>query len=667
MVLKKRLLRRSDGSLVPYRERQFSNSLLKALAAAGEGDRALADELAGAVSLFLQRFHEDAVPAEADVKDMLVRVLRETGHGEAARFLERAEGERRWVESQLLVKPPGFPGPAADGPGDPDRPQAWDRGRLVRHLTVIRGLPETLAEEVASEVELRLARLRLPVVSRTLIRELVEGELDAQAIEAFARVEELPGFTGREVEEHLLSGEQECSLADRISGRALSAYALHKLHAPVVRDAVSGGAMHLYGVESPFHLEGLTLRCDLLGLPSGCPFRRLASVSRALSVLDDHVRGEVYLPDLLETLAAGRGGWHPSELSEAVVEALDKRNAFAVESGFRIRLAVPLTDPGEAQPLRSLVAAVMEEARRGRAPALRLCYRPGEKPLVDGWSTAKLDDLARVPGTELEIARGKREPLVRPPPRRLEVGLGRVAINLPLALLGADPKAGLQGALECLRPAASAAATALHERYWQQRSGVREGLHGLVVFLGGPGDVDVAVDDQWAEVEVWGLAQALDLLAARGIVSRARRVDGAARILGFIDYIMGEDRSGVRFQIRLGATRDRSVRGAFLQSLEAEGARAGASELKDLLSRAEGESVLPVALPILNPRNRPLLRAPFAERLGRGLALSLSAFESDPVGSVLDSLAAESRLSLFTLVPRRPGEDLFEVQEELFS
>ena len=80
-------VREPDGTLSPYRERKIAESIRRALSDAGSDDRALADELAGVVSLFLERAHPDAQkpPLVSEVQDVTERVLRETGHDAAAR------------------------------------------------------------------------------------------------------------------------------------------------------------------------------------------------------------------------------------------------------------------------------------------------------------------------------------------------------------------------------------------------------------------------------------------------------------------------------------------------------------------------------------------------------------------------------------------------------
>jgi hypothetical protein len=439
------------------------------------------------------------------------------------------------------------------------------------------------------------------------------------------------------------------------------------LHSKDVGRAISEGLLHLYGLDEPFKLDGLVLPLDHLRPSDSNEFRTLCRLQRTLHAISDHVRGEVFLPDVLQHLALG--DHDPAEVVDALLESIDLRDAFGASSGASVRVAVPIVgDLASSKRLLSLTTALLKKCadRRDLAPGLSLVFTAGNGPLPASWSEDEMEALSRHGGTEVLLERSQKEPMQRNPPRRLRAGLGRVAINLPQALLGFDGNGGIQAALECIRPAAAAAASALHERYWGQRSGGREGLHGLVVHLGGPGEVEVAVADQWGDVEIWGLGHALDLLIARRATSPTKRCEAAARLLGFIDYILGEDRAGVRFQVRLGATQDRSVRRHFLSSLEAQAKQIGAAELKTLLARGDGDSALPLVLPLLSHRNRPLLQASFAERLGRGLMLSLSAFEESAFLPLLSRMAKETRLRLFSLSPERRGADLFEVQEELF-
>jgi hypothetical protein len=177
----------------------------------------------------------------------------------------------------------------------------------------------------------------------------------------------------------------------------------------------------------------------------------------------------------------------------------------------------------------------------------------------------------------------------------------------------------------------------------------------------------VSAQDQEVDLEIWGLTHGLEMLVRRGVIPASGQVDAAASILGYLDYLVGEEQNGVRFRVRLGATRDRVVRRRLLGALEEAGDRYGIPEVQALIKddKLNERSTLPVVVPLFSPRNDALLKASFADRAGPGLLLPLTAFEGKPA-TVLRRLAKETRLGLLSLAPRRPGEDLFEVQEELF-
>ena len=105
-----------------------------------------------------------------------------------------------------------------------------------------------------------------------------------------------------------------------------------------------------------------------------------------------------------------------------------------------------------------------------------------------------------------------------------------------------------------------------------------------------------------------------------------------------------------------------------LESLEGAASRYGIMDAQEMLrDESLDRSTLPVAVPLTSDRNRLLLEAPFAERTGPGLALPLAAFGAGDPGELLQRLRDETRLGLLTLSSRHAADDLFEVQEDLFS
>ena len=115
---------------------------------------------------------------------------------------------------------------------------------------------------------------------------------------------------------------------------------------------------------------------------------------------------------------------------------------------------------------------------------------------------------------------------------------------------------GLKEALAGLERGARLALEAFQERAWAQRKGPPFGLQAIVAALGGPGRVVVPASGQEADVEVWGLAHAVELLVRRGPRRAVRRSpEAAARILGRVLYHLGEEHDGIRFLSGSGAAR----------------------------------------------------------------------------------------------------------------
>ena len=663
-----RQVRRHNGEVVPFRERSIARKLQWALSRVGEGDVDLAAELASAVTLFLSRFRDGSIPSEEDVQSMLVRVLEDAGHHQAAQLMETSAAARRRMESELLVRCESSANEDSETTGDEAR---WQLDRLLRHLTVVRGLPETLAEDVAEGVERRLSRLEFKQIAPRLIQELVNSELEDQGIETGLRSEEFPGLLREDLDEFLTPGFESRGLpGDIIAGRTLSAYALSAIHRPEVGRAHRRADLHLYGLRDPFKIERLRLDGDLF-LESGMSVHEIMlALARKLPVLWDQVGGEIFLSDLLRWCAEGLGTQSPDNVANGVLDVLSPKDAYGRPRSVRCRLNVPLTGVSPTVGLSGLVAAIVRAAlERAEDPTLcsfTLTYVAGGEVLDPSLDDRTIERMAALLDAQLVIRREPEPPLIRPCPRHVNMGLLRVAINLPVALVDVPTDAKLASALEHLRGVAESAAAALHERYWHQRCGHVQGLQALAATLGGPGQVEMAAEDQHVEVEVWGLSHALDLLTDRRVTTEGKRGDCAARILAFLDYVLGEPRDGVSLKARLGATRDRAVRKRMLLSWEEQMRRHGIEAREARQDQAELESSLPVVLPLWSKRNKALLDGRFAERLASGLSLSLAAFEGAALLPTLERLAKESRLSVLSLRPRKPGEDVFEVQGELF-
>ncbi|MAB89844.1 MAG: hypothetical protein CMJ90_10330 [Planctomycetes bacterium] len=668
-----RQVRKEDGTLEPFREGKVVEAILRALVATGTSDRGLAEELAGVVVLFLDKYHGDTVPSLTDVEEMLCRVLRETGYGQAAERFTKFSQDRRRLEEEVVVR--SLPGKEAGAiPGAPaEQVSPWSRDRLVQSLVRAGELPASFAEEVAAAVETRILQAGLLSVTPVLIREFVRCELMDRGLEAPSD-DVVVGVTREEMA--ALVGGAVSEAPDRyIAGRALSGYALTGIHGEEVARAHLAGRIHVYGLSDPLKVERLVLPAGVL-LPEDADERPVGDVLLAvrtqLDQVRSHVRASVVLPDLVGGLSRHRDAHaDPERVVSLLLGALDFRDCYGMAGSPTPHLTVPLTGAAGASSrfLEVLLRRLSEHPEQGEWLPVSLALGAG--PVPDGETLERTLNMASArEKTVLHILREEDcapYPEERESPVPLTISLGRLAINLPLALLDAAG-VGLQEALPELDAVAQIVRDAFHERFWYQRGGARWGLHGVVVGLGGGDKVQVNAQGQEVDLEIWGLAHALELLVRRGVVHPSRRPEAAARVLGYLDYLLGEEVAGVRFRVRLGGARDRGVRRLMLESLEGAASRYGIMDAQEMLrDESLDRSTLPVAVPLTSDRNRLLLEAPFAERTGPGLALPLAAFGAGDPGELLQRLRDETRLGLLTLSSRHAADDLFEVQEDLFS
>jgi hypothetical protein len=654
-------VREPDGSLSPYRERKIAESIRRALSDAGSDDPALADELAGVVSLFLERAHPDAgqPPRVSDIQDVTERVLRETGHDAAARRFRKIRAQREELRDQIVVRDARHPasGDVAAGDGAAGETSRWSRSRLARSLSETLEVPGPVAEEVASAVERKVFALGLKSVTADLVRHLVACEMFDRGIETGERAGERVPILIRSLTEELFAPvAPERAPGESIAAAVLAHVALTDVHSSGVAAAHSEGLLHVHGLENPLAVERLALPWDL-GLPhapGGGPFRELLAFRRTLEAVRPHVAGAIELPDAASRLLAAA-----PDLADDLVDAVTFRDAYDRAKGPAVEIAVPLASV-PAAAMKRLAARVL-----GGAPGVRLVLRDPSPPetCADETLAAAFELMRATPLVALDLV---REDDLPEPPGALRFSLGRVTLNLPLLLMNACGE-GLKEALSGLDRGARLALEAFHERAWLQRKGPPFGLQAIIAAVGGPARVVVPASGQEVDLEFWGLAHALELLVRRGLVTRSSVSDAAARILGHVLYHLGDERDGIRFAARTGGCCETAVRKRMLVACESAARRFAAADLvAELATGRAPEGLLPLAVPLSDRRNGPLLRSAAIERLGWGLGLPEACL---PGGLSRDSLAAiraGSRFRRFTLGPAGSGIP-FEVQEELFG
>ncbi len=102
-MAKIRWIRKRDSRQAPFDPTKIADAIFAAARAVGEEDRALAGELAEAVTVFLETRYEDKVPGIEEIQDMVERVLIETGHARMAKSYILYRDQRARVRETLSV------------------------------------------------------------------------------------------------------------------------------------------------------------------------------------------------------------------------------------------------------------------------------------------------------------------------------------------------------------------------------------------------------------------------------------------------------------------------------------------------------------------------------------------------------------------------------------
>jgi ribonucleoside-triphosphate reductase len=194
-------VRKRDGRTVAFTQQKIADAIFKAARAVGGEDRHLADELAGVVTLFLEKHYPTQIPGIEDIQDMVEKVLIETGHArtakayilyrqkraemrEKARVLKRLE-KRDSTDRDLMV----------DGQ-TVEQSFPWDRRRIAEALRREADVTGEVADEIASAVEKRVFDSGTDRISTGLVRALVDNELFNRGLTPTIRRQAILGSWG---------------------------------------------------------------------------------------------------------------------------------------------------------------------------------------------------------------------------------------------------------------------------------------------------------------------------------------------------------------------------------------------------------------------------------------------------------------------------------------
>ena len=161
------MVAKREGGLEQFDRQKARRGVAAALASSG-GDMRFADALARAVELHLRQWNEPDPPSSGYIFRCLRTALIETGLDDGALRFVSYRGQRAKQRQELSVY-------------DADESRfalaPWRKAAVAETLEGCRGVGHAAARILAGEIERRVLSLGYSVVSKTLIREMIQSEL----------------------------------------------------------------------------------------------------------------------------------------------------------------------------------------------------------------------------------------------------------------------------------------------------------------------------------------------------------------------------------------------------------------------------------------------------------------------------------------------------------
>ncbi|MBV6518154.1 MAG: anaerobic ribonucleoside-triphosphate reductase [Candidatus Brocadia sp.] len=255
-----------DGRLVAFNEKKIADAIFKAAQAVGGEDRALADELAVVVAMFLEKKYAGQNPSIEEIQDIVEKVLIETGHAKTAKAYILYRDKRARIRESLRVRKQTKK--RADTTDvsllvdteTKDETFPWDKRKIADALEKEADLPEGVASEIAGVVEQRVFSSGLNRISTALIRELVDNELFERGYNKKLEKQAVIGMPKYDLEELIMSKNKENSniatnnpeaINLAIAENTLKQFALQEVFSRDVADAHLNGMVHIHDLGYP--------------------------------------------------------------------------------------------------------------------------------------------------------------------------------------------------------------------------------------------------------------------------------------------------------------------------------------------------------------------------------------------------------------------------------
>ncbi len=255
-----------DGRKAPFNEKKIADAIFRAAQAVGGEDRALSEELAGVVAMFLEKKYSGKTPGIEDVQDIVEKILIETGHAKTAKAYILYRDKRTRIRESLRVrKQTKQKADTTDvsllvNTETKDEVYPWDKRKIATAMEKEADIPEEIASEIANVVEQRVFASGLNRISTTLIRELVDNELFERGLNKKLEKQTVIGMPKYDLEELILSKNKENSniatnnpeaINLAIAENTLKQFALQEVFSKDVANAHLNGILHLHDLGYP--------------------------------------------------------------------------------------------------------------------------------------------------------------------------------------------------------------------------------------------------------------------------------------------------------------------------------------------------------------------------------------------------------------------------------
>ncbi|MCX5653069.1 MAG: ATP cone domain-containing protein, partial [Planctomycetota bacterium] len=211
-------IRKRDGRVMPFEKAKIADAIFKAAQAVGGEDRFLAEELASAVTDYLNRHFEAEVPGIEDIQDMVEKVLIETGHAKTAKVYILYRDRRTQARREMTVRKVTQEKNRSTtdlallvDTGAKDALLPWDKSRVAEALEKEAHLDPTTARKVATAVEDKVLASGMTRISTGLVRELVDNELFERGLTGRLERQKVIGMPRFDLENLIYSKSQENS------------------------------------------------------------------------------------------------------------------------------------------------------------------------------------------------------------------------------------------------------------------------------------------------------------------------------------------------------------------------------------------------------------------------------------------------------------------------